>query len=650
MNRRPTLLILSATTLALSIAWIALDAPDAPRVPEVTKTTTAPVPAGAPTTAMAATDAGREELDPRAPRAEVAGLLSAPAGSAFEFSLDNRGTSEIVDSDGRVLQTMEVRLQGELAIEILDRRGDEFVMRAALARAEVAQTVGGVEQSAETNGALAATLQRNVWLRAHADGSLLGLRFDAAATPEERNRVRALWSTLLVVAPLPLRPSWDAEQSDALGRVVASYVLASAEGEAAVIERVARRCLADAGEGGTMPSLEGRARYEFDADAGWWRRVELDESALIEIREAGWTVLNRQALTCELRAQRRGTALGCDWESEWSPADGAADRLLSAQNAREREMRERLGARSFDELVGDLAALMEAGDLADPRLVAARDELAWFLRLHPEAVEELARLALAQPRPSELAAALIDALGRAGNAEAQALLAEWIAGDDAEFARHGVVALIGLREPGPEVLAAAARWLGDDSQPELQTTALLALGAVSHAAGSHSGGQAAFDHVMAWKQHAIETDRLPEWIEALGNSGSPQVVDAVRAYLDHEDASIRASAVHALRLVFVPAVSELAGERGRADLAAGVRERAAEVLGARADAQARAAIAWMLENDAEAAVRQVLIQYLGAHLTQNPADVQARMLLADAAATDPDGSLREFAQQQLGGA
>lgn len=646
MNRRPILLILSAAALTLSIARVALHTPDAVRIPEAS--TAAPASEKTPA-ALAAPDAGREELDPRGPRAEVGGLFSAPAGSAFDFALDNRGASEIVDGDGRVLQTMDVRLQGELALEILDRRGDEFVMRASLARAEVAQTIGGVDQPAETNAALAATLQRSVWLRAHADGTLLGLRFDVAATPEERNRVRALWSTLLIVAPLPLRESWDAEQSDALGRVLASYVRASAEGEAAVIERVARRCLAESGEGAALPTLEGRARYEFDADAGWWRRVELDESAVIEIREAGWTVLNRQTLTCELRAQRRGPALGFDWDADWAPADGTGDRLLSAQNAREREMRERLGARSLDELVGELAALLDAGDLADPRLVAARDELAWFLRLHPEAVEELARLALAQPQPSELTAALIDALGRAGNAEAQALLAQWIGGDDTEFARHGVVALIGVREPGPEVLAAAARWLGDDSQPGMQTTALLALGAVSHAAGSHAGGQAAFEQVMAWKQRAIDTDRLPEWIEALGNSGSPQVVDAVRGYLDHEDPSIRASAVHALRLVFVPAVSELASERGRVDLEALVRERAAEVLGARADAQARSAIAWMLENDAESAVRQVLIQYLGAHLTQNPADVQARVLLADAAATDPDGSLREFAQQQLGG-
>ncbi len=647
--QRNSILTLSALALAAALSWLAFESEGRPTIladlvqdRQGTKEST-------PATTACATSAPRQALDVRTSEAQASGLFSAAPGTTMTFDLDNSGSSVISNQDGALLQSLAVDLRGELHIDVLARREGEMALAVHFTHCKMEQRVAGEVQGADASGAIAISLERPVIVRAKADGTTLGLRFDAQAGAEERNRMRALWGALMPVAPLPLAETWVAEQQDALGAMRCNYRLVSANDSRALIERTSRECTGiEAGR--PKPALSGTAQVSVDRALGWFDSALAEETATIEVDAAGWTILSQQVARCTLIQARLDGLVGVDWDLPWDEVSGAADSARMAELSRDQQMRESLDGRTLDQLVNQLTALLAAGDIAAPELVRLREDIGFLLSIDPDALARVAELVLDPRLSSDLVATLVDCVGRAGTPQAQALLAQWIADQDRanNFRQESVYALIELKSPGEEVVGSLANLLGDGNDPELQGSAILTMGVLANIAGSNTAvGATAFHHVMNWKKSAEDNDQLPEWIEALGNSGSPQVVDAVKPYLGNDSDQVRASAVHALRLVFTLEVSDIAALRGEEDNSAIVRGRAAEVLGARVDDHARAAIGNMLDHESVVLVRQALILYLGGQVAH---DGGARLLLEDAAATDPSPELRNLAQEQLSGA
>ncbi|HTF90186.1 MAG TPA: HEAT repeat domain-containing protein [Planctomycetota bacterium] len=650
-QQRTTILTLSGTAIAIALAAVVfLRLRDPGRTEASLSAQAGELPAGAsqaPTAGLEA-DAARQALDQRTEGELASGLFSAAPGTQLAFDIVNTGSSTVSNHEGGVLQSFEVDLHGELAVQVLARRDDELAFAILLPNSKFVQRVAGKETGAEGSQAIASSFARPVIVRAKVDGTTLGFRFDAQAEPDERNRMRALWGSLMPVAPQPLGETWSAEQQTVLGAMRCNYRLADEQGARVEIERTSRECIAE-DPSHPIPKLSGTTLYGIDRGLGWFDSVVAEEFTSIEVDITGWTVLSQQSTRCTLTGVRHDGAVGIDWDAEWTEVSGAPDAALLTQQRRGQQLRDALNGRSLDQLIDELDALLAIGDPAAPELVRLRDEIGFLLRTDAGALAKVAELVLDPRLSPEVVATLIDCVGRAGTPEAQALLAEWISDADRakEFRAESVYALIELKQPGDGVVAAVAGLLAEQGDSELHASALLTMGALANIGGSHTpAGSAAFHHVMNWKESAEESGRLPEWIEALGNTGSPQVVDAVRPYLTHEDDLVRASAVHALRMVFTLEVSDIAAVRGQEDSSANVRGRAAEVLGARVDSHARTAIAGMLDNEQVEDVRRTLILYLG---SQVASDAVARALLEDAAATDPSAELRQLANEQLSG-
>ena len=650
-QQRNAILTLSALVLAASFAGVAFleSDPGSPQeasmvAPEASSAT----PATRATTTRRDPDLARQALDQRTADEVASGLFSVAPGTRLAFDLANTGSSTMSNQEGAVFQSLEVDLRGELAVDVLARRADEMAFAVRLPQCKIEQRVDGAAMPAGASEALAASLARPAIVRAKVDGTILGFRFDTQAQPDERNRMRTLLGALMPVAPEPLSEAWTAEQQDVQGSMRCNYRLVGAQESRVEIERTSRECLANDPSRPT-PKLDGTARFGIDRSLGWFDSVAADEATTIQVELAAWTILAQQSTRCTLTSVRRDGPVGIDWDAAWEPASGAADAARLAQHNRELQLRDALNGRTLDQLVDELNALLAAGDMADPELVRLREEIGFLLSIDAHALAQVAELVLDPRLSPDVIAALIDCVGRAGTPEAQALLARWISDSEhaKDFRTESVYALIEVKHPGDNVVAAVAGLLDLDAEPELQGSALLTMGALANIGGSHtSAGSTALSHVMGWKKYAEESGRLPEWIEALGNTGSPQVVEAVKPYLAHEESDVRASAVHALRLVFTLEVSQLAAECGRQDVSVNVRARAAEVLGVRVDVHARTAIAQMLEGEPIEEVRHTLILYLGGQAAN---DAGAWALLQDAAATDPSPELRELAQQQLSG-
>lgn len=593
-------------------------------------------------------DPTRQALESGPAEASLGGMFSAAPGTALRFELHQSGQTTVADHAGAVLQFVEVGLRGELEVSVLDRRGDELALSVRLPNSTFEQRLGGEALGRQASAAVEAAFARPVLVRVACDGSTLGFRFDPRSEPEERNRMRALWGILMPVVPEPLAESWIASQADALGNLRCSYRRVREDAARVELERVGRECL-DAAPGHPMPKLDGVARYGIDRAVGWFDSVSLDETATLEVDVTGWTVLTQQNLRCTLAGTRGDGPRGVEWDAAWESVGGTGDSALQAERQREQRLLNALAGRGIDELVAELEGLLAAGDYAAPELARLREQLGFLLGRDPAALERIAELVLDPRLTGELVAALIDGVGRAGTPEAQELLAAWIAneGRDDGFRTQSVLSLIELKQPGEGVVAAAAGLLAEGTNPALEGSAVLTLGALAHIGGPNSSaGAKALGHVLQWKQKAEQQGRLPEWIAALGNTGSPQVVDAVRPYLVNEDDDLRAAAVYALRHVYTQEASELAAACGLGDRATVVRGRAAEVIGGRRDLVARDAVARMLEIEPIDDIRGTLVAYLGALAT---GDAGAHALLVDAAATDPSAEVRQLAQQALAG-
>lgn len=269
-----------------------------------------------------------------------------------------------------------------------------------------------------------------------------------------------------------------------------------------------------------------------------------------------------------------------------------------------------LFARLQDLLAVDATATSAA------ELDVARRRFVWLIRHDPRALLELGGL-LAQATAPELIDGVLRAVGAASTPAAEEFLTALLAGPAPTATRVGAVeALSQSTIPSGAAVQALRTMLADGSAPaELQGSGLRLLGVLArHVDGSDDS---ALRDLLAWQSFARDRGLVADWLEALANTGRPEVVDTALQHVNATDARERAAAISAIRQVAQAHVSPsrsgpLANEaRVRAALAdraihdesATVRAHAVESLAGRRDPTTLPLLQRTLVHDQDEIVR-----------------------------------------------
>lgn len=626
MKSTPRILFLalaSLACLALLFAW------------QAAEPTVEPAAASAQPAATAA-DAG-----PAMEGAGIGGRVRAPR-AAYQLETGDRVELDVSLAVGGSIamadaapQEFGCRIEGPLSLTVLARRAGEFALLGTMAGARVA---GRAHASAPAADALRAVLDEGFVVRMGTDGSVRGYRFPAMASAEQRNQVRTLVAALRADVGAPGATAWSALEADATGT---AHVHGTSADDGRTIERT--KVAYEARGTDVLPAVEGSGRAVLDVHSGWWSEVAWSEAAVLEVAEARLVVRAAATLQATLTACEFATAApvqAFDWDAPWSPACGALDRDGAAVDPEHLALERELRGVSMQAVLQQLRILLQQ-DADDEQLHAARRRIVWLVRNDANALRDLQALV---NEPGVDAALVAEALGAAGAADtlaAQEFLAglarEPLAATTRLSALH---ALFQATEPGAAVAAAEAVFGDAGATAELQGTSLLLLGAL---ADERATDAAHVQSLLSREQAALERGLAVDWLEALGNAGRPEVVDAALRHLGAPDERHRAAAVSAARRTMDARAVAALVERARTDDSALVRMRAIEVLAQRAGHAALASLERAAREDRDANVR--LTAVLG--LASRPERDAVRTVLQYVAGQDATREVREAAAAAL---
>jgi HEAT repeat protein len=208
--------------------------------------------------------------------------------------------------------------------------------------------------------------------------------------------------------------------------------------------------------------------------------------------------------------------------------------------------------------------------------------------------------------------------------------------------RVDAAAGLGMAEKPTEEGVSALRQLASSPEPELHTTATLALGNAARNLGT-KGGPAA-DALMRELTDAVRAAPTPEeralQLRALANSANPQALDIIQESLRDPSPVVREAAVEALRLIPNPTAERLLAVSMVEDPTPQVRRAAVFSSSFRPLPPLWPALERTLRTDSVDAVRMDVVRLLGMNLTSLPG---AAELLAWAGQNDPNSDVRHTA-------
>lgn len=593
--------------------------------------------------ALRSTDLG-ERVDETA--SAVDGYYALPLGRRFEHAfgseLRTRMSQAVAPGEPARTVAMDLSFHGRIAATVVSTSPAELVLELTLADVEVDAGGATIAPPAGALERLGEELAAAHLVRIDRAGNALGYRFASGARPETRNLVRSLWSVLCCVIPDVGAERWAAEQADATGPLTMEYAWLERTGMGGRLSRT-RRPVAARTAGPT--TAEGRGETVLDPTLRWPSRVVYDETLALEAPEAGLrgsqeshhelTLLAHDLVDVSDRVP--------DLADGWAPVSGQAEQVADAPptppSGRE------LGSSDVTSLVLEIQALLDAGRLDSRELYEAELALAEWLNADPAHLDELRAIFRSGALEGDAAMVVLAAVGMAQHDAAQAFLAEQVAEPEAPTARR-VAALqsaFQVAEPGEALLATIRTASLDESGPrDVRATALLALGTLASRASSDD----TLDFLLEREGEARTDSELVLWLEALGNSGSPGILEHVTPYLVHESARVRTSAVSALRFLSGPEPVALLTRSATNDADSGVRATAVELLALSDSPEALEGVRTVLTQDAAPFVRRRAIQTLG---TRQPLAEAVRTLLVTAAVSDADQALRALAEELLRG-
>lgn len=442
----------------------------------------------------------------------------------------------LTGGDGRSAKDgakVRLRVTGNLDLAFVAYDGAKHRLFAQLADVHVAIGDAAARPSPETQ-AVERELTKPFYVQAETDGRVRGYSFARDLSPTARNILRGVLGSAQVA--VRDEAQWAADEDDIQGSYVASY----SKDEAGAIVKTKRPYSKIEG----MATLDVRARGVASvAEDGWPTNVTLEEHKVASMGEKMPVATTDARLALTLTGTKADPSLLGRFEREQddlvqASAFGTMD---DAESARVADGRLASDATS-DAILGEARAATD-----DQAMIAAGDRLAARLRLNPNEADRMATLA--RTLPAREANLVVGALGGAATPESTKALGRLLSetkGPPAVRANAATQLAFAKGANATEARDSLSQGLSDPSR-EVRDSSALALGNVARELGD-ADPETVKDLVARYERARDDEERVT-LLEALGNSGSAEILPVVRAALASENESLREAAAHALRFL-----------------------------------------------------------------------------------------------------
>jgi len=529
--------------------------------------------------------------------------------------------------------TLSTAIAGTLSLTVVGRADDGAAVRVALA------SPTRTDVPALPSGDGSADLATPFFVVIQADGAISSWHFPRSMPGDSRRQLRSLVSTMQLVGAEGSASSWERSEVDEAGQLIASYT-AGADG----IAKTKLRYAFLRGPNGLVPASDigaydvtGGARYVLEG-SGWPASVDEDTKTTATFPGG------RLALIAHTRARLLSTGDARQFVGSFEVAqatfDPDTDALAEgAALARKNADLGFAGNATVSSCIDDYESASDSKGRA--RAVA---RLGALTRTKPQTVSEIRERMLSKATKESTGRALASALGGAGNPEAQRALAKALSSNDVPTSvRNDAAISLGLSaKPTPEGKAALKGASAEGG--DLGSTATLALGTM--ASSMARDGQDATDIVqdlLAKLEAAATAEEKVLFLDALGNTGDPRALDAIRGRVTEGDANVRAAATAALRFQKGDVVDSTLALTVR-DPESIVRRAALSAMAQRETLRSFEGLKWVIEHDVVADLRKTAIRVLARAVD---ASFEVAELLAWCSEHDVDPEVRKSASDAL---
>lgn len=575
--------------------------------------------------------------------AHAGGFYSLPEGRSFELHFTSSSAADVRQAGASSGAQVEIELEGTMSVLVLQATESELVLRSGLHLIRVRASTSAGQAPADYQEALGEEFARPALVRMDRSGRILGYAFDTAARSETRNLVRTLWCAVRFAIDQD-QGKWLVDEADSSGPCLIEYEWTDAANARATERRIVKTKLAYPGLASAPRITTSRGEGRMSLDLRWPLEGRYAERVELPLDDAGTSVrvetelsfaLQRSGLVERVSLPRVDPLLA--WESAAGGAEETRSPGLPSNLALAAETTSLEGILSTIE--AQLAAdLLESSELHDSQRI-----LAELIRRDAQNLERLH--ALLPGLSLETSMVVLAAVGLAQTTEAQAYLAGILSdGDESEDLRlFANLAAHQIERPSHELLEALSSViLGPETPRNVHSSALLALGTLASRAVLEQG-ELALSLLLEHPGLEAGSDDLVIWLEALGNSGSARILQAVVEHLGHRDERVRVSAVSALRFL-EPGESTALLIAALLDSSVRVRTTAAEELAAQSSPEAGRAVERFLAAESSVPARKRAVAAFG---QRQPLDEDARVILMRVSATDSDATIRQLALQLL---
>lgn len=420
-------------------------------------------------------------------------------------------------------------------------------------------------------------------------GSLDGFVFAPGVSPKAQSAIRQILSWFQVIVPNEPNVKWFSRENDATGTFRAQYVILDAQASEVTLSKSKTHyaslttSLTPQTRDTTADIVFSEIQYRLPRVGSWINTVTIAEELALSTRGRPWGKVASAG-----SIQRLPTAGSVSWPATF---DAFQEELKSTKYLSSKFYET---DPTLDALWGNLSTSVAVERFVDmwsedPNLAEAL--MVNFLRQKPSRSAELVRLL---DESTKRNAGIDDAKrltlwrlnAKAGHKEAQkAQLDAALNSASSRTTRMNALAHLDFENPEPFVVDKVLRFrrsslnAANPAQRELGTMALLSLGALGDASHPNQAMSDEIEHeLVSYLDAAKEPSDIVVALQAIGNSGRPEAINAVVPYLDSTDESIRVNALEAFRRMNDPQAASIVMQQFDQDASTATRAAALRSL------------------------------------------------------------------------
>jgi HEAT repeat protein len=563
-----------------------------------------------------------------------------------ELAYQVKFESTVNVESGDVTQSIHHAFSGSQIVKIVERTHESATATYTWPGIKLDLVEDGIYASLEETQALTRELAQPVLVYYDLEGRQQALRFTTGVSATTRNWVRTLVSSQHCPVPEVPPLAFDLVEADASGLSLVHYVVTDLSKDEARVSRNKIEALDGIAwrDGIKAPVVSGEGFITLSS--GWTLGVDWREQSTLELEEADLRV-HKDFIAKIDRVSLKHVALETlrdgDFESEWRALDGLSE-AIEHPNQSPAGLEPALISEADAPTVLSYLVSLERSHDHSANVMLAVDRLTFLITEDPATLQLLRSRITSGEFPEWTASKVLGAVAAAGHKSSQELLCSLFYAPDSPSALLGAVtlALSQLNDPSTETIDFFWKKITDDANSsEIRHSSWRLLGLFANT----DSDPLLRAKLIGMEAKAIEIGELIPWLEALGNTRSPEAFSAIQEHLSSENEDVRTAAVKALRGLDLLEVNQALIKLGGTDESAAIRSEALALLSKRDGSEVIQALSRLLRDEPEVAVRRSALE----RLAQRPLNGDLIVLLSIVITSDPEIMLRAYALTLLGG-